>query len=328
MDELLKDFLKKFFGEHRIRIIWFSFWRMVAFVQVLFWPFAFSKIVDVLSQEPEHWQKAISWVAALIINKILEDFIRLRAKYGLQKIGAKLELELASFFTQETELCDGVRTGEAVQRTKKATNTIRNAARYYKDTLLQLPVNLIVIPLVLLQARPIYLTILVIYTVLYLLADYFANTIYLKEAKDFFEASEYFWGTTYRKAPDVWRKREDGHKFKETMNKEAEDLYKERMEMENVNNWRWIMDQGLSSLSKGAVIIYAVHLIMSGQAPVGDLVLVSSYFGKAQGTLNIITSTVRQVVDLRISLDRLAQAVKLKSGNLLGGKRSTGASES
>ncbi len=312
VDKLLQNFFKDFFKDNRLKIVWFSIVRMFAFCQVLFWPFAFSKIIDILSQGIDNWQAALPWAAALVINKVAEDLIRLRSKYGLQKIGAGLELRLATFFTQKTELCEGIKTGEAMQRTKRASDTINSAAEYYKDNLLQLPVNFIVIPIVLLTSRTDYFIIFTVYVVVYLLIDYFANTFYLDEAEDYFQASEVFWGTAYRKTPDVWRERVDGFQFREQIEQQADNLYKERMEMENVDNWRWVTVQVLSSVSQGLIILYAFYLIIKGQAPVGDLVLLSGYFSQAQSSLNIVTTTAQRIGDLRISLSRLAEAVKLK----------------
>ncbi len=320
MDKLLKNFFKDFFTDNRLKIIWFSMIRIFAFCQVLFWTFAFSKIIDILSQGVENWRAVLPWIAALVPNKIAEDFIRLRSKYGLQKIGAGLELRLATFFTEETELREGIKTGEAVQRTKRASETIKSAARYYKDNLLQVPVNFIIIPIILLSARTDYFIIFTVYVFSYLLIDYFANTFYLDEAEDYFRASEVFWGTAYRKTPDVWRERVDGVGFREQIKKQADNLYKERMEMENVNNWRWVTIQVLSSVSRGLIILYAFYLIIKGQAPVGDLVLVSGYFSQAQSSLNIVTTTAQQIGDLRISLNRLVEAVRLKGDQLLTGQ--------
>lgn len=316
MDNLLKNFFKDFFKENRWGITWFSIVRMFAFCQILFWTFAFSKIIDILSKGIDNWRAVLPWIAALVLNKIAEDFIRLRSKYSLQKLGVELELRLATFFTEKTELCKGVKTGEAVQRTKRASDTIKSAAKYYKDSLLQLPVNLVVIPIILFTACIDYFIIFVVYIITYLLIDYFANTFYLKEAEDYFRASEVFWGTAYRKTPEVWRERADGADFREQIEQEGDDLYKERMEMENINNWRWVAVQILSSASKGLIIIYAFYLVLKQQAPIGDLVLVSGYFAQVQSSLNVITTAAQQIGDLRISLNRLAEAVRLKHNEL------------
>jgi ABC-type bacteriocin/lantibiotic exporter with double-glycine peptidase domain len=312
MDKLLSKFSKDFIQKNRIKLIWFSFWRIVAFIQVLFWPFALSKIVDILTENPVEWQKALPWLAILVVNNIIEDFIRLRSKYGLQVITTDLEVNLATFFTKNTEVCDDVKTGEAIQRVKKATETINTLATHYRNNLLQIPVNLVIIPLIFLKVNGIYFSFLATYIILYLMTNYIWSSIYLKETQDCFQAAETFWGTTYRKAPEIWRNREDEKEFKKELRKEAKDLFKERLDMENIRNWGWVFVQVLSSLSVGIMVIYVFHFITKGSAPVGDLVLVTGYFSEMQTSLNILTTTATQSIDLKISLNRLEQAVRPK----------------
>ena len=308
----MKRFFKNFFQENKYKIFSFSFWRIVAFLQVLFWPYAFSKVVNILTQDPSNWQEAVFWAGLMILNNIVDDFVRLRAKFGLEKIGTKLKISLATFFSEKTAIREGKKTGEAVQAIKKASEAIESIVNFYKDDILQLPVNLVIIPLVLWQADISYLILLTFYGFLYLAVEYFAVRIYKRELKKYFCAAEIFWGTTYRQTPDFWRQREDGKVFAQRIEREGEELYKATTTAQNINSWRWAILQSLSSASLGAAVLLVIYRIINNSAPVGDLVLVSAYFTKTQETLNIITSAITKIMQTQISLKRLNEAVKVK----------------
>lgn len=307
----MKEFFEDFFKRYEKQILFFSFWRIVAFAQFLFWPYAFSKIVNIMSQNPENWQEACFWAMLMILNNLSDDFIRLRSKFGLEMIGAKLQISLATFFSKNTKLRRHKKTGEGVQAIKKASDDIRSLANYYKDDLLQLPVNFIIIPLILSTVNPHYVFILIVYGILYLAIDFLTIRIFYKRLKKYFMATEIFWGTAYRKVPDVWRQREDGETFAQEIEREGRDLYRATVSSENTGYWRWIFLQALSSASVGVAVVFALSKIIQGTAPVGDLILVTAYFDKTQETLNIITETVTRVIQTKLSFKRLEQAVEI-----------------
>lgn len=307
----MEKFFKNFLQEHKSQIFLFSLFRIFSFVQILFWPYAFSKIINIISQNPDNWQEAGFWAGLMILNKVTEDFVRLRSKFGLEKIGAKLKISLATFFSEKTEIRKGKKTGEAVQAVKKASEDIKSLVDFYKEYILQLPVNLIIIPLILLQANIDYLLLLVVYGIAYLTIDYFTIKLYSRKLKKYFKSAEVFWGTTYRKTPEVWREREDGGTFAERIDQEGKELYKDIVSADNINNWRWILLQALSSATIGAAILFVLYKIVTNTAPVGDLILVSAYLQETQRTLNVITSTLTRLIQTRISLKRLNKAVKI-----------------
>jgi len=252
------------------------------------------------------------WVLAIAINKVSEDLIRLRSKYGLEKLGTKLEILLTTFFSEETRIIKGKKTGEAVQTIKKAGEHINALILFYKENALLLPVNFVVIPIILFKANPQYLILLTIYVLLYLIIDYFALARYCKKLKSFFKTSEIFWGTAYRKAPDVWRQREDGKGFTEEIDQEGEMLYEATISADNTNKWRWFLLQALSSISICGSVFFVVYKIANDSTHVGDLVLVTAYFQQLQLTLNVITTALTNIVQTKMSLERLKKAVEIK----------------
>jgi len=308
----MKRFFKSFFRENKAQIIISSFFRLFAFVQVLFWPYAFSKIVNIISANPERWREAILWTMLMIANKAMEDFIRLRSKFGLEKIGADLKISLAIFFSHKTEVQEGRKTGEAVQAVKRASDNISSLVDFYKDNILQLPVSFIIIPLILIKASTAYFLILVIYGILYLAIDCLMAELYKRKLRSYFKADEVFWGTTYRKAPEAWRQREDGHNFAQKIHQEGQDLYNATVSSLDIDSWRWTILQALSSISLGAVILLVLYKISTSSTPVGDLILVTGYFQEAHNTFNIITSTISYAIQTRLSLKRLDKIVKIK----------------
>ncbi len=314
MKPLLKEFFNNFWKQKKIKIIWYSFWRLVAFAQTLFWPFALSRVVNVLTQDPSNWEGALPWIAGMIINKVTEDMIRLRSKSGLENLSLDMTIDFTLFFTSRSEVKEDSRTGEAVQAIKRITEVLNGLLIYYKDNLLQLPVNFIVVPLVLFKTNIDYFILFLVYTFIYLLVDYFAAGFYSDEARDSFEVSEAFWGTAYRKIPDVWREREDGEKLKNTLEKQGEAFYKEASEALNIHYWRWTAVQVLSDLTQGFAVALIVYKIFHGQAEVGDLVLVIGYFQQTQSSLNIVTSANKIFTDLHIALRRLENSVQEKLG--------------
>jgi len=308
----MKKFFKNFLQEYKAQIFLFSLFRIFSFVQILFWPYAFSKIINIISQNPDNWREAGFWAGLMILNKITEDFVRLRSKFGLEKIGAKLKISLATFLSEKTEIRKGKKTGEAVQAVKKASEDIKSLVDFYKENILQLPVNLIIIPLILLQANTDYLLLLLVYGIAYLTIDYFTIKLYKRKLKKYFKAAEVFWGTTYRKTPEVWREREDGGIFAERIDQEGKELYKAIVSADNINNWRWTLLQALSSATIGTAVLFVLYKIVTNTAPVGDLILVSAYLQETQRTLNVITSTLTYLIRTRISLKRLNKAVKIQ----------------
>lgn len=264
-----------------------------------------------MSQNPDNWREAGLWAGLMILNKITEDFVRLRSKFGLEKIGAKLKISLATFFSEKTEIRKGKKTGEAVQAVKKASEDIKSLVDFYKENILQLPVNLIIIPLILLQASVDYLLLLLVYGIAYLTIDYFAIKLYNRKVKKYFKAAEVFWGTTYRKTPEVWREREDGGVFAERIDQEGKELYKTIVSADNIDNWRWVSLQALSSATIGAAVLFVLYKIVTNTAPVGDLILVTAYLRETQRTLNVITSSLTRLIRTRISLKRLNKSVKI-----------------
>lgn len=312
MKNKIKQFFRNFFQEHKIWIIFSSFWRLISFIQVLFWPYAFAKIVNIMSQNPENWKQAIFWTGLVTVNWISEDFIRLRSKLGLEKIAAKLRIDLAAFFAKKTKLRKGKKTGESVQAIKKVSESFESLINFFKDGALQLAVNFIVIPIVLSASNLEYLLLLGIYAIVYLIIDCFAVKFYHEKLKKYFRAAEIFWGTTYRKTPEIWRKREDGADFSQKIKQDGKKFYQANVSALNTNNWRWTVLQTLSSATIGFSVLFVIYKIVNGLTPVGDLILVSSYFIKTQETLNIISDSFSKIVEIKTSLKRLEVAVKIK----------------
>ena len=308
----MKQFFKDFLKRHRARIFAFSILRIFDFLQCLFTPYILAKIINIVAQNSGDWQQASFWTIALLVNGAAEDIVRLRGKLGLEKIAVRFKLALATFFAEETEIRKNKKTGQTVQAIKRAGDVIQGLVNFYKEQFLQLPVNFIIIPLVLWSANIDYLFLLIIYIVLYSGIECFMAPIYNKKLQKFFRASETFWGTTYRKTPEVWRQREDGQDFIQQMDKQAENLYKSDVNAIKINNWRWIFLQCLSSATIGIAVLFVVYKIFNNGAPIGDLILVSAYFAKTQETLNIITTGITKFFHTKISLKRLDQAVKIR----------------
>ncbi len=308
----MKKFFTKFFREYQVQIFIFSLLRVFSFAQILFWPYAFSKIVNIMSENPENWRGAFIWAGVMVVNKVLEDFLRLKSKFELEKIGTKLRISLASFFSENTELRENKKTGESVQAIKKAAESIDSLIELYRTHILQLPINFIVIPIILWRASPDYLIMLTIYAALYLVLDRFLLKIYQEKLQKHFVASEIFWGTTYRKTPEVWRARENAHDFAEDLRREGDKFYEKAVSSCSMRRWRWTILQSLSSLSVGLVVLFVLFRIKNNIAPVGNIILITSYFQKMQTTLNILTSTFSEVLGAKLSLKRLGEAVKIK----------------
>jgi ABC-type multidrug transport system fused ATPase/permease subunit len=79
----------------------------------------------------------------------------------------------------------------------------------------------------------------------------------------------------------------------------------------DISNWRWIALQVASSLSIGLSLGFVVYKIVNKTAPVGDLVLVIGYLAQIQESLNIVTNAISQVVQAKISLERLRRAIRI-----------------
>lgn len=308
----MKIFLKKFFKKNRKNVILLSLLRTFSFVQDLFWPFGLSKIVNIMTETPEKWQEALLWAAAITINAALADLTRLRSKYGLENLGTKLRISLTSFFSERAEIGENKKTGQALEAVRRTSEYVNNLANFYKENGLIMPVNFIIVPLIFLRTNLIYFLILFVYCAIYLLLD----LIYLKKYKTIIERymikSEIFWGTTYRKTPEVWRKREDGKSLTQEIEREGDDLYKATVLANNMGKWRWFAIQALSSLSIGGAIAFVVYRIATNGTHVGDLVLVNSYFSQMQTTLNVLTTALTQFVETKTSLARLNGALKVK----------------
>lgn len=312
MNDLIYKFFKKFLRKEWKPFTFFSLLRVFSFVQILFWPFALSKILDILGADIADWRGALPWVVAMIINKILEDFIRLRAKHGIQTVGSKLRINLVNFFSQETEIRSNVKTGEAVQRIKIVNDNISSATSYYKNSFLGIPVDLIAIPIIFFGMSPSYLYLLLTYIAIYLVIDRFTTSYYLQEAQEYFSASETFWGTLYRKTPDVWRGREERDIVGKKIDQEAQDLEKEIITMDRANVIRWTALQAISSFFKGLSLVLVFWRITQGETAIGDLVLVLSYISRTQSNLNKITSSNKLISELRMSLKRLGEVIQKK----------------
>jgi len=308
----MKQFFKRFLKKNKWGIFFFSFWRLISFAQDLVWPYAFSKIVNIMSEMPQQWRQAIFWTVLITINAATSDFIRLHSKLGLEKIASKLKINLATFFCENTKIKRNKKTGEAVQAIKNASEEIQNLVLYYKENILQLPICFVIIPLILFKANLDYLSLLIIYIIIYLAIDIICTKIYNRKMKKYYETSEIFWGTTYRKTPDVWREREDGDTFVQKIEKQGDGHYQADSLAMQVNTRRWTLLQVLSSITIGAVIFFVLHRIIYQGTHVGDLILVTGYFQKTQETLNIITSSLTQIVQTRLSLIQLNKAVKIK----------------
>ncbi|MBL7156024.1 MAG: ABC transporter ATP-binding protein [Candidatus Pacebacteria bacterium] len=308
----MKQFFIDFFKKYKVKIIWFSILRILDFLQCLFNPYAIAKIINIITKDPTNWKDASFWAILFLVNNTTEDIVRLRGKLGLEKIAIRLKLSLTTFFSQKTKIRKNKKTGEAVQAIKGASDDIQSLINFYKDNILQLPVNLIIIPLILFKANTDYLVLLLMYMFLYFIIELFAVPIYNRKLQKFFQANEIFWGTAYRKTPEIWREREDGKIFTQKMNQEEKNLYKADTDAISANTWRWTFLQCLSSVTIGLGILFALHKIVNNSAPIGDLILVSSYLSQTQGTLNIITSTITRFFQTKISLKRLNKAVKIR----------------
>ena len=307
----MKKFFEGFLNNNKGKILIFSFLRIFAFIQVLFWPYAFSKIINILSENAGEWRIAVFWAGAMIFNKVLENFIRIKAKYELEKLGSRLKISLATFFTEKTRIRNERKTGESVQAIKKASEDIDELICFYKADLLKLPVNMIVIPFMLWRANVDYLILLIIYSAFYLLINHIFQRIYDKRLEIFFKAAEVFWGTTYRKAPEVWRQREDGYAFANQVDQEGSELYKKEIYANKVNMWRWAIIQAFSDAFIGGVILFVIYKIVNNIAPIGTLILVTVYFQEVRTALNIVTSAVNRMNWVKVSLKRLNKAVRI-----------------
>jgi len=308
----MKDFFKDFLREYKVKIIFFSFLRIFSLIQALFWPFALAKIVNIMTETPEKWKEAMMWVLIRVVNNVTEDLIRLRSKYGLEKLGTRLEILLTTFFSEKTKILGNKKTGEAVQAIKKAGEHISALILFYKENALLLPVNFIIIPIVLFKASPDYLIFLGGYALIYLIADWIGVRAYHKKLNAFLKTSEIFWGTTYRKAPEVWRKREDGEEFAKEVHQEGDELYLATISANNTNKWRWFALQAISSMSICGTIFFVLYRMANNHTHIGDLVLISSYFQQMQLTLNVLTTSFTQVLQTKMSLKRLDKTVKIR----------------
>ena len=311
MKNNIKKFFVEFLQKHKNPIVLFSFLRILDFIQCLFSPYAFAKIINIIGQDPSNWKQASFWGMLFLINSSTENFVRLRGKLGLEKIAVKLKLSMSTFFSEKTKIRKNKKTGQAVQAVKMASDDIQSSVNFYKDNILQLPVNFIIIPLVLFKANIDYLILLMVYIALYLIIECLTVPIYNQKLQKFFKASEAFWGTTYRKAPEVWRHREDGEELTKTMNREKNALYKADTAAIKINNWRWIFLQSTSSIAIGIGVLFVLYKIVNNGAQIGDLVLVSSYLGQTQGTLNMISDTINRFLHAKTSLKRLGEAVEI-----------------
>jgi len=307
----MKKFLENFFRENKARILGFSFLRILSYIQVLFWPFALAKILDLMTSTPINWHEAGLWVCLMIFNKVLEDIVRLRSKLGLETIINDLKIKLTIFFTEKTEISKGTKTGEALQAIKNAIDTAESLLFFYKESFFQLPVNLILIPMILLRASVDYFLILVFFVTLYLAIEYLIVRFFSKKLADYLRAAEVFWGTTYRKAPEVWREREENEIFSKDIRRQGKKLGEVTDSFYDISNWRWIALQVASSLSIGLSLGFVVYKIVNKTAPVGDLVLVIGYLAQIQESLNIVTNAISQVVQAKISLERLRRAIRI-----------------
>lgn len=308
----MKTFFKRFLKKYKWGFLWFSVLRIFAFLQVLFWPYAFSNIINILIKNSNEWQQVLLWASAMVINEIAKDFIRLRSKLGLKKLGAKLQISFVAFLAKKTKLREGIKTGEAVQIIRQTYLTMEALINYYKNSLLKLPVSLIVIPIVLLKTSTDYFILIVIYAFLYLIINHFCTIIYAQKLHKHFKSEEAFWGTTYRKVPEVWREREDSLNFKENISKQAKELYRSMISLAETETTWWILVQILSSISLGIAILFVLFRIKNGTAPIGDLILVSSYLQQTQESLNVMTGITDRITRVRTSLKRLDDSVERK----------------
>lgn len=249
----------------------------------------------------------------MVINELARNVIGNYAIFGLDKIRAKLRLSLAVFFTENTEIKQGVKTGEAVQAVRQTSDSIDSLLSYYRDNLLKVPVNFILIPLIFLSQSPNYFFLIVGYVILYFIIDYSLSKIQTKKMIKCFRAAEIFWGTTYRKVPEVWRKREDHQMFKQEIEREGKTLYRQSVSLGKTTYCRWGFIQAFSTLSRGLAVLFVLYKISKGLGHVGDLILVNSYFQTTQETLSILTTSISQIIEAKISLERLEKAVKIKN---------------
>jgi len=309
----MKGFSKNFLKQYKFQIFGYSLLRIFSFAQVLFWPFAFAKVVNIMTESPDNWHQALVWAGLMLINKVLEDIIRLRSKYGLETIATELKIKLAIYLTEETKIRKNVKTGEAVQAIKTASETVETLMMFYKESVLQLPVNFIVIPMVLLKANVDYLFIFIVFAALYLLIEYFASKSYRRRLESYLKSAEVFWGTTYRKAPDIWRKREKINGFSRQIESQGKKLDRSTDAFLNTNNWRWIATQTLSSAAIGLSILFIIYKTINGSASIGDLILVTGYLSQVQGSLNIVSSGISYFSQTKLALNRLYKAIEFKS---------------
>ena len=309
----MKGFSRNFLKQYRFQIFGYSLLRIISFVQVLFWPFAFAKIVNIMTKNPDDWRQALVWAGLMLINKVLEDIIRLRSKYGLETIATELKIKLAIYLTEETKIRKNVKTGEAVQAIKTASETVETLMLFYKENLLQLPVNFIVIPIILLKTNVDYLFIFIVFAALYLLVEYFFSKLYRRRLEFYLKSAEVFWGTIYRKAPDIWRKREKMKGFSKQIEEQGKKLDKNTDGFLNTNNWRWIAIQTLSSATIGLSVLFIIYKTINNSASIGDLILLTSYLSQVQGSLNIASSGISYFFQVKLALSQLYKALEFKN---------------
>lgn len=266
-----------------------------------------------MTENPDNWRQALIWAGLMVANKILEDVVRLRSKYGLKTIATELKIKLAISLTEETKIRKKVKTGEALQAIKMTSETVETLMLFYEENFLQLPVNFIVIPMILLKANINYFFIVIAFAALYLLIEYFASKPYRRRLESYLRAAEIFWGTTYRKAPDIWRKREKIEDFSRQIEKEGRKLDKSADTFINANNWRWVAIQALSSATIGLSAIFILYKIINGAAFIGDLILVTGYLGEIQRSLNIFSGGISHFFQTKLVFNRLYKAVEFKN---------------
>ena len=308
----MQEFFKKFIRKNLRSVFFWSGIRILAIIQALFWPYGLSRVVNALSGVETRWDLAVFWALLMIGNSLVENFLRLRSKYNLENVSVKLSVDLARFFSKKTKIRPGVRTGEAVQAVKLASEKIQSVANFFKENGLQMPIDGIIIPLVLLNAKIQYFLILLFYVFFYVLADLAVLFFYRRKFNKLISASQAFWGTEYRRVPDLWRKRENADLVEREVDEAGESLYRQSVQAGNVMNWLWISVQTVSTLGKGLAILYVLRLILHSLVPLGDLVLVAGYFDRMHGTLNIFTHASVELATSVIVLRRLNQAVETR----------------
>lgn len=315
--EFTKD-LWNLFREHKKRFIFFSILLIIASTSVLITPIILAKIIDFFIQEDKSINIFYTYLGILLGYQIFTTILRLNSKFNLNIISKKVRKHLKVKSINRLIQGDLIwhekeNVGNKMQKINEGVSSIHKFIGFYNNQGLNLATSLIGIIAVFAFFNIKYALLAFLFIFTYLFVEFkfnkklAAKTLILNKLKE--KAS----GKAYEVSSNISTIKSLGIEKASSKNIETNErkVLEANIKKSKLNNLKWISIQIVAIVFFALFIFIVGKDILSGVLTAGVIIIYISYVNQLRGVLNVISSELDNLIDIKYGIYRAMQIYNL-----------------